>query len=495
MTSLQPKFSQKSIQSSPSNNELELLPKKAGWTKCLIFSSIVASIGSFNYGFNLSVIDAPSEIFTKCNTSNTLGFGLLPQCVNVHGFWNLIVTIFCIGGLIGSLSSSHLNIYLGRRKSLIYNCFIFIFGGLLMSLAVNFYMLLFGRLLIGFASGLATCTVPSFLAEIAPDHIRGRVASFHQCMLVIGIIVAQGLSFPLVSTVDQTWRILFAITSALALFQLILLFYIPESPAFLSACDDIISLEISLRRLRNSNNVTDDISRLKKLSNQSIQNSKPLSIIQLLALPEARQSVFVASFTHLAQQLSGINAYFFYSISIFSGIYLPFSLKVIPLILGIVNAFVSCSSIFFIDKTGRKSLLLVSTIICILTSCCIIIAFLFNITILKVISPVLFVAGFAIGLGPVPWIIVGDIFPAEAISSGTSLSITVNWLCNGIVAFSTEALCKSLGAWAFLPFLCVLSAYLCFAVIFIPETKGIIPAYLRSKPISNHRMTQVNFRA
>ncbi|KAM0684690.1 hypothetical protein MDAP_000464 [Mitosporidium daphniae] len=451
--------------------------KPAGWTKPLIFSSVAASIGSFIFGFNISVIDAPSQIFTQCDLESGLS-GAFPTCINVHGYWNLVVTIFCIGGLIGSLSSSFLMSNIGRKATILYNCFFFMAGGLLMSLSSNLAMLLIGRLLIGFASGLVTCVVPTYLAEISPDTIRGQVASFHQCMLVIGIIFAQALAFPLVTPGLQTWRILFFITAGLGCVQLICLFFAAESPVFLASKRGIEHAEKSLKKLRGSKSIAEDLLRLQKRSSQSVFSSKPLSILELIPHKEARKSVLVSSFSHLAQQLSGINAYFFYCMIIFGSISLPFSPKVIPLILGIVNAAFSCGSVFLIDRSGRRPLLLLSTVICCISTFCIVIGFLFGLTLLKVIPAITFVAGFAIGLGPVPWIIVGDIFPSEAISSGSSLAITVNWICNSLVAFGTEMLCSVLGPFAFLPFLAVLIAYLFFILAYIPETKGTVPAYL-----------------
>ena len=447
--------------------------KQSHWTKTLLFSSITAAMGSFIFGFNISVIDAPSEIFTQC----TMDSGRFPVCVNVHGYWNLVVTIFCIGGLIGSLSSSFFTNRVGRQRSILYNCCGFIIGGLFMSLSQNLAMLLVGRFLIGLASGFVTCAVPTYLAEISSDNIRGRIASLHQCMLVIGIIFAQILAFPLVSPGLSTWRILFFMTTALASIQLVLLFFVPESPVFLVTKGKMVSAEDSLKRLRGLDDVKEDLSRLQKGCTQS-DSTKIFSIFGLLACKKARKSVFVASFSHFAQQLSGINAYFFYALTIFGSISLPFSLKIVPLMLGIVNALVSCSSVFFIDRTGRRPLLLISTLVCCISTFSIIIGFLFGLTLLKVFSAVIFVAGFAIGLGPVPWIIVGDIFPPEAISAGMSLTLTVNWLSNSMVAFGTEMLFTLLGPFAFAPFLIILFAYLPFTLIYIKETKGTVPNFL-----------------
>ena len=185
-------------------------------TTPLIFAVLIASLLMFNAGYNISVMNAPEPFVFP-------GHGT--------GEWSMAVAIFCLGGPIGSVLAGKWADERGRRNALLLTTYLFIAGGLIQTLAPNLIVIMIARALIGVSSGASTVLVPIYLGELAPPNLRGVIGTMTQFALVVGILFADLVGFYLATA--TRWRWMFFLTSAMAMFQLLLTPFLLESPRWL----------------------------------------------------------------------------------------------------------------------------------------------------------------------------------------------------------------------------------------------------------------------
>lgn len=329
---------------------------------------------------------------------------------------------------------------IGRRGAIMFNTWIFAIGGALMTFAMDIYWLIPARLIIGFASGVSSVVVPVYLGEIAPPTLRGTLGTCTQFSMVIGILVSNLLAFPL-STLDR-WRYLFAITPLLCIIQGIVSPFLLESPRWLLNQDEK-SIEArlvikKLRGFRSDTDVEDEVEHFlfaasKHKTKRSSAHSSD-AMWDLIMNKDIRKLVISSVLLQMAQQLCGINAVFYYSTGFFSGI-LDNPL-IGTVVVSLVNVIATYIALKIMDTTGRRTLLLwssggmlISTIL-IITS---LLGLTYNcIALFAVMS---FVTFFEVGLGPIPWLIVAEMFDSKYVATVMSLACIVNWSCNFLVVF------------------------------------------------------------
>jgi SP family facilitated glucose transporter-like MFS transporter 1 len=213
-----------------------------------------------------------------------------------------------IGGLIGGLSGGTLADLLGRKTLLWLNNFVFIVAIALMSLFSNFYVFTAGRLLIGWGSGYTTVVVPMYLSETAPTRLRGAIGVFPQLLCTIGIFVSQVLGIFL-STRPVGWRMLLGWTVVLPIAQMIVLPLCPESPRWLLSRNRVEAARRALAALRQSSDIDAELDSMASSGGEK-------SSIKHLFDKRLVRFLIVGVGIHVFQQLSGVNAVFFYSMYI-----------------------------------------------------------------------------------------------------------------------------------------------------------------------------------
>ncbi|MBZ3888890.1 Solute carrier family 2, facilitated glucose transporter member 3 [Sciurus carolinensis] len=290
-------------------------------TPSLIFAISVATIGSFQFGYNTGVINAPETII-KDFLNYTLEERLedLPSTTLLTSLWSLSVAIFSVGGMMGSFSVGLFVNRFGRRNSMLIVNLLALAGGCLMGfckIAESVEMLILGRLIIGLFCGLCTGFVPMYIGEVSPTDLRGAFGTLNQLGIVIGILVAQifGLEFILGS--EERWPVLLGLTIIPAILQSIALPFCPESPRFLliNRKEEENAKRI-LQRLWGTQDVNQDILEMKEESVRMSQE-KQVSVLQLFRSSSYQQPILISIVLQLSQQLSGINAVFYYSTGIF----------------------------------------------------------------------------------------------------------------------------------------------------------------------------------
>lgn len=290
-------------------------------TPALVFAITIATIGSFQFGYNTGVINAP-ETLIKDFLNYTLEERLedLPSEVLLTTLWSLCVAIFSVGGMIGSFSVGLFVNRFGRRNSMLLVNLLAIAGGCLMGfakIAESVEMLILGRLVIGIFCGLCTGFVPMYIGEVSPTALRGAFGTLNQLGIVIGILVAQifGLDFILGS--EELWPGLLGLTIIPAILQSAALPFCPESPRFLliNKKEEDRAKEI-LQRLWGTQDVAQEIQEMKDESARMAQE-KQVTVLELFRSSNYFQPLLISVVLQLSQQLSGINAVFYYSTGIF----------------------------------------------------------------------------------------------------------------------------------------------------------------------------------
>ncbi|XP_064165963.1 solute carrier family 2, facilitated glucose transporter member 3 isoform X2 [Anguilla rostrata] len=454
--------------------------RKKQVTCYLLFSVATAVIGSLQFGYNTGVINAPEERLRDFFNETWIDRYGHPIDQNVCTIvWSFAVAIFSVGGMAGSFSVGVIANKFGRRKSMLVANILALVGGTLMGLSTvcsSFEMVIIGRLIIGLFCGMCTGLTPMYLGELAPTALRGAFGTLHQLGVVVGILVAQifGLEFLLGSA--TLWPLLLALTAFPAVLQSILLLFCPESPRYL-----IINLnkeeeaQKALQRLRGSEDVSEDIQEMKE-EGMKMAMEKKVTIPELFRTSAYRQPIIIAIVLQLSQQLSGINAVFYYSTGIFktAGVTQPIYATIGA---GVVNTVFTVVSLFLVERAGRRTLHLIGlggmAICALLMTISLLLAVKIQAMSYLAIAAVFgFVAMFEMGPGPIPWFIVAELFSQGPRPSAMAVSGCSNWTANFIVGLSFPKLEELCGPYVFIIFMIFLIFFFVFTYFRVPETKG-----------------------
>ncbi|KCV73211.1 hypothetical protein H696_00753 [Fonticula alba] len=497
----------------PANPDIE--PEAKGHlTFPLLVSVFIAVIGAFSNGFHTSVLNTSGGTFRHCDLldassaassvassaassvasslASSAGFGtlgeiriILPDCFYMtDGIWGTIIGIFSIGGLLGSLTAGYLSDKFGRRRMMLYNTAISAIGTALMAISFNELMFGFGRFFAGFGAGVTIVVVPTYIGEMAPVHLRGTLGVMNQLSITFGILFANTLS--LFMSTPELWRWLISFGIYIPIIQAMLLPFAHESPKWLYMKKRFHESRETMSLIRgiplsNDEDPTAMLSDgdLNDLDPDSLPSERPGK-----AAPRRRITVFeiandktlffpllVTVVLLVAQQFSGINAIFFYSTGIFSDAF-PNKAGHITVAVSAFNVFMTIFASSVIDRLGRRFLLLVCHIGMIVMGVIFTAAYVSNVDWLEVLSVFLFVAFFAVSLGPIPVILLSEVFPTHALSAASSVALAFNWISTYTIAQTFPLVSGAISGYAFLPFVVALVLSLIFTWRFVPETRG-----------------------
>jgi sugar porter (SP) family MFS transporter len=402
------------------------------------------------FGYQLGVIGG-----ALLSVRRDFGMGALQQ--------GLLVSLLPLGALAGSVINGRLADALGRRRTLLLDAVVFLIGAVLAALAPGPAVLLVSRALAGFAVGSVSATVPLYLSEIAPPALRGRLVTTNQVMITLGILAAYlvALAFP------SSWRTLFAVGLIPAGAFLLAVVRCPETPAWLLSHGN----EEAARRVLLE--VVDDAEARRLLDAQ--RAAPPAAVGARVRLRSiAGPPLLIGLTLAVLQQLSGINAVFSYAPSILEKTGLSASSSILGAVLvAAVNVAATLVALPLVDRWGRRPLLLLS-----LAGMAGALA-MFGGTLaadggsgLSLVCLVAFILSFELGIGPIFWLLIAEIFRPDAKAVGVGACTAVNWLANFAVGLSFPSLAAWLGQgetfWIFAT-ACALGFV--FVHRFVPETK------------------------
>ncbi|XP_061896920.1 solute carrier family 2, facilitated glucose transporter member 2 [Entelurus aequoreus] len=466
-------------------------------TGTLALAVFTAALGSLQYGYSMGVINAPQQVIER-HYGRSLGVwspdvtilsanstaDLAPEehsgtHPSVVMYWSLSVAIFSVGGVVSSFLVGFVGDVRGRVKGMLMANVLAIAAGLLMGLCKVWrphLMVIAGRAIMGFYCGLASGLVPMYIGEIAPKAYRGALGTLHQLAIVIGILISQVIGLDFVLGNDDMWPLLLGLSGAPAVLQSLLLPLCPESPRYLYiVLGKKEEAQESLHRLKGAYDPSADLEEMRREKEEADKEPR-VSILSLSRSSVYRRQLFVALMMHLSQQLSGINAIFYYSTSIFAqaGIAQPVYATIG---VGAINTVFTLVSVALVDRAGRRTLTLVG----LGGMCCCAVAMTIGLKLqveyswmsyFSMSAIFLFVSFFEVGPGPIPWFIVAEIFSQGPRPAAMALAGCCNWTSNFLVGMSFSYIQAWLGPYVFILFAALLFGFTFFTYLRMPETKG-----------------------
>ncbi|XP_051922856.1 solute carrier family 2, facilitated glucose transporter member 11b isoform X1 [Hippocampus zosterae] len=453
--------------------------------KTLLLATLAAGIGgTFQYGYNVSVINAPTkyvqnfinQTWTERYQSD-IAVGVLTL------MWTTIVSVFTLGGLIGVSIGGTLSLKMGRKGTLLVNNILAMTAALTMGLSYPtgiFELIILGRLLIGINSGIGLCVQPLYLVEIAPTSIRGLMGMGTSVFVTGGIFTGQVMGLKEILGKEEYWPILLASTCIPAVLQLLMLPWFPESPRFLLIDrGDDEGCKKALRQLHGAIDCGGEMEDIEKEKNNLEQEgSKAKKPWELLTDRSIRWQLVSVMLLNSAQQLNGINAFYFYAHYVFTQSGIPSErIPYATVGTGACECVTALTCGLLIEHLGRKVLIIGGYTL--MSICCI----LFTLTItFQEVSPIFpylsmacifaFILSFGLGPGGVTNILTMEMFTQTARPAAYMIAGSINWISFFFISMVFPFIMLGLQQYCFLVFMaiCILVAVYIFFII--PETKN-----------------------
>jgi sugar porter (SP) family MFS transporter len=427
----------------------------------IYFLAAVAAIAGFLFGYDEGVIAVARPLLDKDFTMSAA----------VGGFMTAAVPL---GALVAASVAGRITDRFGRRRVLMAAAALFALGALIAAGITAIWMLVAARLVLGLAIGLAAVVAPLYISESAPFAIRGALVSTYQLAITVGIL-ASYLTGLVISGAGM-WRHMFGLGAVPGVLFLVGLAFLPESPRWLVLKGLPDGARASLLRLRGRGwNVDGELDEMVRTA--QAEAGRKIGYRALLD-PAIRPALVVAVGLFFLQQLSGINAVIYYAPEIFShaGFDSASTQTLATVGIGTVNFLTTILAMFLIEKMGRRSLLIVGFTGAATTMLIIALAVV-NPTIVPswviILVLLLYIASFAISLGPLPHVMMSEIFPLRVRGPGMSMASISNWGFNFVVVFAFPLMLAGPGlAFTFTIFAAVCLGGILFTLMRVPETTG-----------------------
>ncbi|XP_055608948.1 facilitated trehalose transporter Tret1-like isoform X2 [Uranotaenia lowii] len=365
---------------------------------------------------------------------------------------------------------------IGRKWAMLTMALPLILGWLLIIFASNVAMMMVGRFFLGVGGGAFCISAPTYTAEIAQASIRGTMGSFFQLLVTVGILfvyaVGAGVSVQVLSIICGVIPIAFA-----AIF-----FFMPESPQYYVEKERYDDASKSLKWLRGDR--YDERAEIEELKeDQAKLLADKITFVDSFKQKTTIRAMIISLGLMFFQQMSGINAVIFYTASIFDEANTGMNATDATIIVGVIQVVATLLATFIVDKAGRRILLLISAVAMAVSTTLLAVFFqlkeddpsqVTDLGWLPVMSVCLFIGVFSIGFGPIPWLMVGELFANNVKAYVSPLSGVFNWMLAFLVTKIFGNLRDALGAagvfWLFTGFSALGAIFVFFLV---PETKGI----------------------
>ncbi len=415
--------------------------------------ALIAALGGFLFGFETAVISGAEK--------------------TIQGLWSLTsfwqgftVASSLIGTVIGSLIAGQPARLYGRKKVLMAVAVMYLLSAIGCASSSIWILFILFRFIGGIAVGASSVVGPMYISEIAPANLRGRLAGSFQLNIVAGIFIAYLTNFLFADLGENSWRWMLGIMVVPAAIFWILVRTIPESPRWLILNNrDAEALPI-LQRLGETNvqGIVADIKASVSAHTEALfqsKYSKPILFAVILAM---------------FNQLSGINAIIYYAPRIFEMAGFDKAHSYLqPVYIGAANLLFTLLAMSFIDRFGRRKLLLIGSVGMIVFLALTAMAFNGGANSNVIIYLIGFIAFFAFSQGAVIWVFISEIFPNSVRSQGGSLGSFTHWIMAAIISWTFPVIVEGSakgGFYSFVFYSVMMLLHLFFVWKFLPETKG-----------------------
>jgi sugar porter (SP) family MFS transporter len=425
--------------------------------------AITAALGGLLFGYDTGVISSALLFVRTVFHLSTAG-------------QSIVAGIVLVGAVLGASVAGTLSDRFGRRLVILVTALAFVIGALVSAGADSVAVLLAGRLLIGIAIGVASMLTPLYLAEIAPAASRGAVTSLNQLCITLGILVSYLIGYAFADA-SEGWRWMLGLGAVPGAILALGMLVLPESPRWLAGHNRMPQAEAVLRRLRASPaEVADELATLRTDLKREGGRLVPWSA---LLAPRLRPALIVGIGLAMFQQVTGINTVIYFAPQIFQAAGLSSASVSILATAGVgaVNVLLTIVSMWLIDRAGRRALLLWSLGGMAATLMILAGGFALGtsgaLAWITVLSVAAYVAFFAVGLGPVFWLLIAEIFPLAVRGRAMSLATISNWGFNLVVTVTFLGLIDLFGrTGTFLLYGVLTLVAVAFTAALVPETKG-----------------------
>ena len=418
----------------------------------------VAALGGLLFGYDTGVISGALLFIQKDLHASTFD-------------QSAVVGSLLLGAVIGAVAAGYLAERVGRRIISIVAGLVFAVAAIGSAVAPDVWTLIGARFILGLAVGTASFVAPMYISELVPPKIRGGLVSFNQLMVTIGILVAYIVDFSLQGLANN-WRWMLALGAIPGIALAAGMFFMPESPRWLVERQREDDAREVLCRARRKGEVDDEIDEIKDVAKEE-------GSLRDLLSGGARPMLVVGLGLAIFQQIVGINTVIYYAPTIFKYAGVSTSASIGQTVfVGVTNVVFTIVAVMLLDKVGRRVFLLVGTAG--LTVALIGLGLFFQVSSVRqhagwlaLASLILYVASFAIGLGPIFWLMISEIFPLKIRSAAMASCTVTNWGFNFIVSFTFLQLISTAGkGGAFFTYAALGVAAIVFFAWKVPETKG-----------------------
>jgi sugar porter (SP) family MFS transporter len=423
----------------------------------ILFVTVIAAIGGLLFGFDTAIVAGATRYLKDQFALTSLQEG-----------WAVsVVLIGCMfgAGLAGSISDR-----IGRKRFMLVSAVLFFASALGCALPQNIFQFVIFRFIGGLGIGSASILAPLFIAEVSPARVRGALVSVNQMAIVTGILLAYFVNWAFAGAGPSNWRWMFGMGALPSVVFFLLLLVVPESP----------------RWLVKQNRDEEALAVLSRVSAPVEAAAEVRSIRETLLLekgslaelfrPGFRRAIFIAVVLAVLQQITGINAILYYAPRIFERAgFERISAIGQSTIVGFVNMLFTVVAILLVDKVGRKPLLLIAAAGMGVSQLLLGAAFkIENISGSAILALILlYIAFFAMAMGPIVWVVLSEIFPTRMRGSAMAIATVALWIADFAVTLSFPVIADRLNestAFWFYALMCAVDFL--FMLFLLPETKG-----------------------
>jgi sugar porter (SP) family MFS transporter len=431
-------------------------------SRAVVWTAAITALGGLLFGYDTGVV---SGALLFLHTS----FGPMSSFDK-----ELVTGLLLVGAMVGAFGAGKLADVIGRRPVILLTAGVFVLGVLGAAFSPTFWFLVIMRFVIGAAVGSASMAVPLYISEVAPPRVRGALVSFNQLALTTGILASFLVDYRLSSSAD--WRLMFGLATIPAVLLFVGMLTQAESPVWLVTQGRITDARKVLARVRSADHdVEGEIQDIRSVAERA-------ATYRELLRPDVRKLVALGVLLAVFQQITGINTVIYYAPTLLHQAGFGNAASLLANVgIGAVNVGMTVVAIWLIDKVGRRVLLLSGTVG--MAMALFVLAATFALggntlghtaSIVAVVSLVVYTGSFAIGLGPVFWLLISEIYPARIRGKSMSIASMANWGANFVVAVTFLTLLNAISnARTFFLMGTLSLAAVAYFWRKVPETKGL----------------------